>query len=265
MPYQIEIRKYAFTASHIHRLLPMPHIHSHIEIIYLKKGASVAVVDNKEHLFEAGDFFISFPNQIHFYHDKTPLEGYMIIFTPELFQEVKEIFQTKIPKYPILHRDQLPADMISRMEKICEKLGGDSLYDKTAARGYLLALLGEILPFMMLEDCVGNQDTIKSVLRYCLEKYKEPLSLEMLSKELNLNKYYISHIFRERMNVSYKDFINNLRIEYACNLLEKGSNITDIAYASGFSSVRTFNRAFLKRLNMTPREYIRQKILDEET
>ena len=41
MPYQIENRKYAFTASHIHRLLPMPHIHSHLEIIYLIKGSSI--------------------------------------------------------------------------------------------------------------------------------------------------------------------------------------------------------------------------------
>lgn len=264
MPYQIETRKYAFTASHIHRLLPMPHIHSHLEIIYLKKGVSVAVLDNKKYLLEAGDLFISFPNQIHFYHVKTSVEGYMIIFTPELFRELKEVFHTKIPDYPILHRNQLPADMVSRMEKICEKLRTDSAYDKIAARGCLLTLLGEILPFMILADSPSDQDTIKNVLKYCMEKYTEPLSLELLSKELHLNKYYISHIFRERMNISYKDFINNLRVEHACILLEKGSSITDIAYVSGFSSVRTFNRAFLKYLDMTPRDYIRQKILDEE-
>ncbi|MBO5458714.1 MAG: AraC family ligand binding domain-containing protein, partial [Lachnospira sp.] len=79
----------AFTASHIHRLLPMPHIHSHLEIIYLIKGSSIAVLDNKKYLLEEGELFISFPNQIHFYHDKNAVEGYMIIFTPELFRELK--------------------------------------------------------------------------------------------------------------------------------------------------------------------------------
>lgn len=48
MPYQIENRKYAFTASNIHRLLLMPHIHSHLEIIYLIKGSSIAVRELKE-------------------------------------------------------------------------------------------------------------------------------------------------------------------------------------------------------------------------
>lgn len=158
MPYQIENRKYAFTASHIHRLLPMPHIHSHLEIIYLIKGSSIAVLDNKKYLLEAGELFISFPNQIHFYHDKNAVEGYMIIFTSELFRELKEVFQTKMPENPILHRNQLPSDMVSRMEKICGKLKTDS----------------------------------------------------------------------------------------------------------GFSSVRTFNRAFLKHLDMTPRDYIKQKILNDE-
>lgn len=264
MPYQVENRKYAFTASPIHRLLPMPHIHSHLEIIYLKKGASVAVLDNKKCLLETGDFFISFPNQIHFYHVKASVEGYMIIFTPKLFPELKEIFQTKMPAYPILHKEQLPADMENRMEKICEKLRTDIFYDKIAARGCLLTLLGEILPFLSLIDSPENQDTIKNVLIYCMEKYTEPLSLERMSKELHLNKYYISHIFRERMNISYKDFINTLRVEHACDLLGKGCSITNIAYNAGFSSVRTFNRVFAKHLDMTPKEYIRQKLSGKE-
>ena len=61
------------------------------------------------------------------------------------------------------------------------------------------------------------------------------------------------------MNIGFADFVNSLRIEHACNLLEKGSNITEIAFSSGFSSIRTFNRVFLQTLGMTPRDYIRSK------
>ena len=264
MPYQIEAREFAFTASPFYKLLPTPHIHAHLELIYLKKGTSVAVLDNRKYLLEAGEMFVSFPNQIHFYHDRGSVEGYMIIFTPELFRELREVFQTKIPDSPILHRKQLPPDMISRMDKICEKLRTGSVYDEISARGCLLTLLGEVLPFMTLSENPGDQDTIKNVLKYCMENYTEPLSLELLAKELHLNKYYISHIFRERMNISYKDFINHLRVEHACNLLEQGTSITNIAYTCGFASVRTFNRAFLKHLEMTPREYVRMRMQDRE-
>lgn len=240
--------------------MPISHIHSHVELVYLKKGTSVAVSDNKKYLLEAGDLFLSFPNQIHFYHDKTPVEGYLIIFTPELFQELKEVFLTKIPDYPILHRRQLPPDASESMEKICQKLKNAGLYDRIAARGYLLALLGEVLPVMTLFENFGDQDTIKNILKYCMENYTEPLSLESLAEALHLNKYYISHIFNERMNISYKGFINNLRVEHACSMLERDANITDIAYACGFSSVRTFNRAFLKYMETTPRDYIKHRM-----
>ena len=76
---------------------------------------------------------------------------------------------------------------------------------------------------------------------------------------MHLNKYYISHIFNERLNISFTDFINSLRIEHACSLLERGANITEVALSSGFSSVRTFNRVFLQTLNTTPRDYLKAK------
>ena len=43
----------------------------------------------------------------------------------------------------------------------------------------------------------------------------------------------------------------------ARKMLEKGTNITEIAFSSGFASIRTFNRAFQKHLGMTPREYMK--------
>lgn len=255
MPYEIENRKYAFTAQRIKKLLPKPHIHPHLELIYLKEGSSVVTLDNKEVLIGAGDCFISFPNQVHFYHDQTPLDGIMIIFLPDLFWEFKELFNMKTPVSSILHRENLPKDIAGQLEKIYDKRKTDILFDETVAKGLLLALLGEMFSVMEFADNPAEQDAIKRILAYCVEHYTEPISLEILAKELYLNKYYISRVFQERMNIGYKDFINKLRVEHACGMLEKGSSVTETAYASGFSSVRTFNRAFQKYMGMSPREY----------
>ena len=46
-------------------------------------------------------------------------------------------------------------------------------------------------------DAPADQDCIKRLLIYCTDHYTEPISLELLAKELHLNKYYISHIFQE--------------------------------------------------------------------
>lgn len=65
-------------------------------------------------------------------------------------------------------------------------------------------------------------------------------------------------MFRQRLNTSFKDFVNQLRLEAACELLKKGTSMTESAYASGFSSVRTFNRVFSNYMNMSPREYAKK-------
>lgn len=259
MLYQIENRSDPVSTGNFIGLSTIPHIHTHLELIYMEEGSSVATVDNKDYLIEKGDLFLSFPNQIHYYHDRCAVKGYLFIFSPDLFKDFKEIFQTQIPHSPIIKCQQLPLDTRSRLKKIRNKNHSESGFEKIAAKGDLLSLLADILSKMTLVNTPMVNDSIKSVLIYCSENYTEPLTLEQISKELHLNKFYISHIFNERLKISFTDFINSLRIEHACNLLERGSNITDIALSSGFSSVRTFNRVFVQNMEMTPRDYVKQK------
>lgn len=259
MAYTVENRKYPFTAHRIRLLQKNPHIHPHLELIYLKKGSSVATLDNKEHLIGKGTCFLTFPNQIHFYNDCTPIEGYMIIFSPDLFVEFKSLFQMKTPVSPVLHAADLPKDVESQLEKIFEIRRSGGTFDEHIAKGMLLALLGQMFSKMEFEDNPADQDAIKRILTYCVEHYTEEISLEILAKELYLNKHYISHIFKERMNMNYKDFVNKMRVEHACSILEKGVQVTESAYESGFSSVRTFNRAFSKYMEMSPKAYKKMK------
>ena len=104
-------------------------------------------------------------------------------------------------------------------------------------------------------DKPGETETIKRILSYCMEHYAEPFTLDEMAKDLYLSKYYICHMFRERLNTNCKEFVNQLRIEAACDLLKKGTGVTEAAYAVGFSSVRTFNRTFMETMNISPREY----------
>ncbi|MBQ7839858.1 MAG: AraC family transcriptional regulator [Lachnospiraceae bacterium] len=259
MPYQIEIKTDSLITSQIHGLSTLPHLHTHLELIYLTEGSSIATVDYKDYRFEKGDISLSFPNQIHCYHDCEPVCGYMLIFSNDLFKELKEMFQTKVPSSPIIKKEQLPPRIRGSLEKILHNNQADSYFEKITARGYFLGLLGELLPAMTLSQKSSSHDSIKSILTYCSDKYLEPLSLDTLAEDLHLNKYYISHIFKERMGISFTDFINALRVEHACSLLEEHSDMTEIAFSSGFSSIRTFNRAFAKSMGMPPREYLKAR------
>ena len=260
MLYRFENRKRPVTASRINNgLSPLPHIHPHLELIYLSQGSATATVDNNNYLLDSGELFVAFPNQIHCYHNRIPGKGHMIIFSPDIFPDMKELFQTMIPVNPVISASLLPADIDARLAKICEFFCSEATYERIAAKGYLLALLAEVLPKVEMVSQTTDLDNTQKLLIYCMENYTEPITLDSVSKALHLNKYYISHIFKERMDIGFSDFISSLRLEHACALLEKDCSITEVAYASGFSSIRTFNRLFARKLGATPTEYMKQK------
>ena len=259
MLYKFENRAIPFASFTLDSLSPRPHIHPHLELTYLTEGSSIATVDGKDYFLEKESFFLTFPNQIHFYHQQSPIKGYIFIFSPENFKELKEVFRTHVPTSPIIQTNHDSVEMTQVLDMIFTKNESEAPFDKITAKGALLALLGELLNHTTLITAPADYDSVKNVLLYCSGNYTEPLSLDILSKKLHLSRYYISHIFSDKLQVSFTDFINTLRVEHACSLLEKGVNITEIALASGFSSVRTFNRVFAEEMGMTPREYIRQK------
>lgn len=258
MSYFYETRDKALSIGKGSGLWNVPHLHQHLEIVYVLEGSTVAYVDNKPHPMYAGDFLITFPNQIHYYLDQQKTLHYCSIIHPDLLKDFNEILLTKYPVDPVLHADALPSDLVDRLEKIHQTYKANPPLALIMIKGLLLTLFAEILPRMSLTDNTTDQDTAKRLLIYCSEHFDEPLSLDTLADALHLSKYHISRIFNERMGIGFSYFINRLRIDRARELLRSSQNITDVAFDSGFSSIRTFNRQFLQTFGITPSEYIKK-------
>ena len=93
-------------------------------------------------------------------------------------------------------------------------------------------------------------------VEYCNENYRHSIQLDDLEKALNINKYYISHLFRQKVGIGFSDFINYLRISDACAMLiDSDIPITEIGFAVGFGSTRSFNRCFVSVIGESPRNY----------
>lgn len=259
MYYRFEKRSIPFRAYAGGQVLSaVPHIHPHLELLYLTGGKCHATADNKTELLEEGALYLSFSNQIHYY-DPVPIEGVMFIVDPALFPELVDIFYSKIPTSPIVQKEDLPEDIYDRLLRVCSGVESSDRLQQIAANGYAQSILAELLQKMELLDRTNDHDSLREVSLYCLENYKKPLTLDMLAKELHLSKYYISHMFAERLNISFPEFINGLRVESACRRLDNGRSITDAAFESGFNSIRSFNRNFERVMGISPREYMKKR------
>ena len=88
----------------------------------------------------------------------------------------------------------------------------------------------------------------------------ENITLNDVAKKLDIRADQLSALLNKEMNCSFPTLINGYRVREACRLLEKESamNILDIAFACGFGSRASFNRAFKQNMKTTPLDYRRK-------
>ena len=92
--------------------------------------------------------------------------------------------------------------------------------------------------------------------------FKNPtLTLSDLSKLLNTNTKNISKSINSGFDMNFNDFINHYRIEAVKEKLHKEehktSTLLGIAFDCGFNSKATFNRAFKKSTDLSPKDYLK--------
>lgn len=94
------------------------------------------------------------------------------------------------------------------------------------------------------------------VCSYLSQNCTEDISLDDAAEYAGFSRYHFSRLFKEFTGLSYVEFITEERLRRACELLASNTlSITDVALMSGFSSISTFNRCFLKYRKDTPSSF----------
>jgi AraC-like DNA-binding protein len=238
------------------------HLHGHIELVYMLEGKTSTIVDGAKATLSAGDVFVTFPNQIHQYQKIDDEKYLLFIISPESLMDINDIFQNYVPESAIVKNAARNEKLLPLLQVAFDVSNTDSTYKEIIIKGYLLAFFGELFPMMNLMPVkTFSMNTIKNILNYCSLNYKNELSLDILANDLHISKYHISHLFNEKLHMSFNKYINGLRISEACKyLLNEDYSVTDIAFLVGFNCPRTFNRAFFEQVGMTPRDYKKESL-----
>ena len=94
------------------------------------------------------------------------------------------------------------------------------------------------------------------MLRYVDREYLQITSVRQIAQALSYSEYYLSHLFKEKMGVTLKEYLVKKKIAYAAELLRTSElTIEQITDRLSFSCPRTFRRAFKQHTGMTPTEY----------
>lgn len=97
---------------------------------------------------------------------------------------------------------------------------------------------------------------IAKVCEYMGSHFADSISLNTVAKLVGMSESAFSHFFKSKTGVRFIDYLNELRVARACQLLtDTTQTVSEICYNCGFNNMSNFLRLFKKKKGQTPVEY----------
>lgn len=226
------------------------HLHKGIEFIFCTQGSIRLTVNGKEFTLTAGYGALLPPYTVHSFFTQDTSVIRTCLAGRHHFRDLTELLHNRVPQHYIF---PLPVSLTPLMTA-CFDRNDWSVFDVKA----LLYKAGSLF----LENNVlspkenTDLDVAAQIILYVQENCREPLTLQNVAQHLDYNYFYVSKLIRKHLGQSFSDLLAEQRVSCAKALLEDDAcSISQAALASGFGSIRNFNRTFARITGQTPRQY----------
>lgn len=233
------------------------------EIVLILEGKGSFSVEEKEYSVRPGMLFYFYPNLVH--SGKTRLDPPMHFLAVHFsFASVSyddhhwemDASPCKLPLDPVnqLHHYQKMQQTLGLLYKTwLEKRKGFKWQQKILFQQFLYEVLHDLNNPPMN---YANFNRIEIALNYIKDHYTEQISILQLCSVVNLSRGHFSKIFKNVTGKTPIEYINQVRIEHAKDLLTSTTlHIKDLAQQIGFSDEFYFTRVFKQYEGCSPSEY----------
>ncbi|MFZ4260500.1 AraC family transcriptional regulator [Sphingobacterium sp. HJSM2_6] len=252
--------------SHYHR-------HKEVQISYIIKGKGSVVIGNLIQPFFEDEIYILKANDPHiFINEGVAGESIHAIHIFVALDKLRSFFELQE-----LNPTRDFFKQLNSSKKLDQQFGeaikGKFLnLQQTEGLGKLMKVI-EIFEYLLqhesnlislysglhetfFNDKVGVR--INEVLRYTLDNFNKEIGIDEVAQLIHMTPSAFCKYFKKHTMKTYVTFLNEIRIEKACQLLINRSteNISEVAYLCGFNTVVHFNRVFKHILHSSPSEFI---------
>lgn len=261
------------------------HSHQQYELYFFHGGECKYLINNQIYDLQPGDMVFLDGLDLHKAHvtgDKELYERSMIHFSPEwilpVLKELDALFL--FDTFRQLHHGLFRTSGVKEnreIEKLITQLAvlSQAMEVENEAKSeakakilliHLLFKVHELEKTTMVELDKGNEGKylyVEKIASYLQKHFKEIISIEDVSKALNLSPSYISHTFKESTGYTVMQYLMDYRLIQAKYLIEvagENKTIKEISRECGFESDAHFNRFFKKKIGVTPNEYRKKQL-----
>ena len=248
------------------------HFHNYLEIGFCYEGQGRMLLGEEEVRFSGREFSVIPPNYPHTTDSDLgtisrweylfiDVEGFLRSFldTPV---KADKVIQRIYSKALFLDENQSPS-ISAKILKIMNIMRDGEEFYLEEAKGILASLLVEIarLNRRSEEERVEEEkgkltNMITRVQDFVSYHYMEDIKVKDLAQSCHISETHFRRVFTSYMKMSPLEYINTVRINTACELLETtDAPVADVAHKCGFTTNSTFNRNFKQLMGVTPLEW----------
>jgi len=101
-----------------------------------------------------------------------------------------------------------------------------------------------------------TDSVVDKAQKYIEENFGRDISLDEVSRIVDISPFYFSKLFKEGTGTTFIDYLTNIRIQKACQLIEEGElSMKEIGMTVGYADPNYFSRTFKKKMGVTPTDY----------
>ncbi|MBS1681240.1 MAG: AraC family transcriptional regulator [Bacteroidetes bacterium] len=246
------------------------HYHPEYELTYILSGKGKRLVGSSCEAFSSGDLVLLGPELPHAWVSekkaKQNCRAVVIQFSKKFIEPFLQY--PELNSLQKLLTDAAKGIRFTGNQKEVERLICEIISlpkpDKLIRLMHVLQRLTEIktrqltpVAFMPIKKN-ADQQRINRVFQYVQNGYKQTVSLTKAASLIHLSESSFCKYFKRVSGKTFSDYVNEIRVAHACQLLiESDRAVSQVAYESGFTSLTYFNRVFLKKKRITPKEFRR--------
>ncbi len=219
-----------------------PTVRKYTLIHYVVRGEGRVMKNGETLSVHAGEAFLIFPGEIVTYQadDEKPWYYQWVGFDGELSKRFREL--------PTVVR--FPSGIIQEMLD-CE--GKDLIEYRVAA--LLFRLYAE-----MFEGKKNRHHYVRQVQDHIRALYMQPLHVEEIAEKMNLDRRYLSRLFKQKTGQTVQEYLISVRMEEAQKYLKQGFSVEAVAQLCGYEDPFNFSKMFKRRFGVSPLNWKKEQV-----
>ena len=243
------------------------HIHMELELLWIVDGELTVCSRGGEWLAEQDSILLFHSMEPHEFHSRKGACTVLCIqmlpsFLSHVFSPVRQISFDVLREIPFGEEQgkQFRNKLIQAADWYLHKRLGHEL----GCSGLLYLAVQQLLTDIPWHIKTKNEmsekkrrsERLERLMEYVEQNYMHRIRLSDFAQQEGLSVGYLSHFVKKNLQQSFQEYVDSVRFQKACRLIELGGlRLLDVSEESGFSDYRYFSRAFVRRTGKTPEEY----------